>query len=108
MVTKNLKNINSKSEYRNPKRIPNSNFETVRFIWFGTFGFRIFGIVSSFGFRASNLRFKILGDHGEGETPVPIPNTEVKPLSADGTTWVTVWESRTLPRLILSLRKWGI
>ena len=40
------------------------------------------------------------GGHGEGVTPVPIPNTEVKPFSADGTAWVTVWESRTLPRLI--------
>ena len=42
---------------------------------------------------------EFLGDHGEGETPVPIPNTAVKPFSADGTAWVTVWESRTLPRL---------
>ncbi len=42
---------------------------------------------------------KILGDHSEGETPVPIPNTEVKPFNADGTAWVTVRESRTLPRL---------
>ena len=37
------------------------------------------------------------GDHSERATPVPIPNTAVKPLSADGTAWVTVWESRTLP-----------
>ena len=37
---------------------------------------------------------------GEGETPVPIPNTVVKPLCADGTTLETVWESRTLPGLI--------
>ena len=44
---------------------------------------------------------EILGNHGEGETPVPIPNTEVKPFSADGTAWATVWESRTLPRLKL-------
>ena len=51
--------------------------------------------------------FKFLGDHGEGETPVPIPNTEVKPFSADGTAWVTVWESRTLPRLKLALAKAG-
>ena len=43
--------------------------------------------------------FSFLGDHGEGETPVPISNTEVKPFSADGTAWATVWESRTLPRL---------
>ena len=27
----------------------------------------------------------VSGDHGGGETPVPIPNTEVKPSSADGT-----------------------
>ena len=37
------------------------------------------------------------GGYREGATPVPIPNTEVKPLIADGTAWVTVWESRTLP-----------
>ena len=30
-------------------------------------------------------------------TPVPIPNTKVKPKKADGTAWVTVWESRLLP-----------
>ncbi len=32
-----------------------------------------------------------------GATPVPIPNTEVKPASADGTARVTVWESRSPP-----------
>jgi hypothetical protein len=32
-------------------------------------------------------------------TPVPIPNTEVKLSSADGTAWATVWESRALPDL---------
>ena len=48
---------------------------------------------------------KFLGDHGEGEPPVPIPNTEVKPFSADGTAWATVWESRTLPRLELTFAK---
>jgi hypothetical protein len=51
--------------------------------------------------------FKFLGDYGEGVTPVPIPNTEVKPFSADGTAWVTVWESRTLPRLNFILAKAG-
>ncbi len=40
------------------------------------------------------------GDSG-GEPPVPIPNTEVKPASADGT-WVgTPWESRTPPDIKL-------
>jgi hypothetical protein len=48
-------------------------------------------------FQGSRIGF--LGDHGEGETPVPIPNTAVKPFSADGTAWATVWESRTSPRL---------
>jgi hypothetical protein len=28
---------------------------------------------------------KLSGRHSEGVTPVPIPNTAVKPLSADGT-----------------------
>jgi hypothetical protein len=40
---------------------------------------------------------KVSGDHGGGETPVPIPNTEVKPASADGTWGVAPWESRTSP-----------
>ena len=43
------------------------------------------------------VRFIFPGGHRGGETPVPIPNTVVKPSSADGTAWVTVWESRTLP-----------
>ena len=33
-------------------------------------------------------------------TPVPIPNTEVKLHFADGTAWVAVWESRTLPAFV--------
>ncbi len=37
------------------------------------------------------------GNDRERATPVPIPNTEVKPLFADGTAWVAVWESRALP-----------
>ena len=46
-----------------------------------------------------SLFFLFGGDSG-GETPVPIPNTEVKPSSADGTSLVTRWESRTLPKFI--------
>ena len=34
------------------------------------------------------------------DTPVPIPNTEVKHCSADGTVWETAWESRSSPGLI--------
>ena len=37
------------------------------------------------------------GGISERETPVPIPNTAVKTLSADGTAWATVWESRSPP-----------
>ena len=37
------------------------------------------------------------GDYGEGDPPVPIPNTAVKPFSADGTASFSTWESRTSP-----------
>jgi hypothetical protein len=37
------------------------------------------------------------GGFSEGETPLPIPNRAVKPLSADGTWLERAWESRTLP-----------
>ena len=40
------------------------------------------------------------GGPSEGETPVPIPNTAVKLLSADGTAWATAWESRSPPGVI--------
>ncbi len=45
-----------------------------------------------------NLVFEVFpGGNSGGETPVPIPNTVVKPSSADGTSLATGWESRTLP-----------
>ena len=34
-----------------------------------------------------------------GEIPVPIPNTTVKPCTADGTILATVWKNRRLPDL---------
>ena len=37
------------------------------------------------------------GGNGARDTPVPIPNTEVKPRSADGTAPETVWESTSSP-----------
>src|SRR5471032_1392852 len=40
---------------------------------------------------------KASGGHGEGETPLPIPNRAVKPLSADGTWLARAWESRSPP-----------
>ena len=47
--------------------------------------------------RRSALETTDFGGHGGGVTPVPIPNTEVKPASADGTWGETPWESRTPP-----------
>ena len=35
-------------------------------------------------------------------TPLPIPNRMVKPITADGTAWETVWESKTLPGYLKS------
>ena len=45
---------------------------------------------------------QVLGDPSEGDPPVPIPNTAVKPLSPDGTARASVWESRKLPGYIKS------
>ncbi len=39
----------------------------------------------------------LAGDNSEEATPDPIPNSEVKLFSVDGTAWVTMWESRSLP-----------
>ena len=44
------------------------------------------------------------GGDRRGVTPVPMPNTEVKPFTADGTARVTVWESRSLPGFSLETR----
>ena len=44
-------------------------------------------------------------DNREKDPPVPIPNTEVKPLSADGTWLETARESRTLPEYKRGLEK---
>ena len=46
----------------------------------------------------SQLRY--LGGYSVGDPPLPIPNREVKPNSADGT--AIKWESRQLPFLKLS------
>ena len=49
--------------------------------------------------HSSQLSFS--GIYVEGVTPLPIPNREVKPPGADGTMWVTAWESRSMPDFIL-------
>ena len=53
------------------------------------------------GFRIVNFPGEVSGR----VTPVPIPNTEVKPSSADGTALVTKWESRESPGLHIKGRQ---
>ncbi len=45
----------------------------------------------------------IPGNHNGEATPVPIPNTEVKLSSADGTARGAEWESRSLPGFFFRL-----
>ncbi len=52
-------------------------------------------------FEITEPDYRVFGGNSERVTPVPIPNTEVKPLSADGTARATVWESRSLPNFFL-------
>src|SRR4051795_9533012 len=47
------------------------------------------------------------GGYGEGETPLPIPNRAVKPLSADGTWPSRARESRTPPVSLITSRPSG-
>ena len=49
------------------------------------------------GFTTEYLPLFRKGDDGGGDTPLPIPNREVKPASADGTAGETLWESRSSP-----------
>src|SRR5438874_2527209 len=55
--------------------------------------------------KAGPQAAQFAGGHRIRVTPVPIPNTEVKPDTADGTAWETVWESRSLPALFLEREK---
>src|SRR4026208_2451761 len=51
--------------------------------------------------KLKNLKsHRFSGDFVGRVTPVPIPNTEVKPAGADGTARETAWESRKSPGLI--------
>src|SRR5215210_3911010 len=53
--------------------------------------------VALFGLYNRIYAFFRKGDDGGGDTPLPIPNREVKPASADGTAGETLWESRSSP-----------
>ena len=51
-------------------------------------------------FQTLSLLFvQISGGRSDRVPPDPISNSEVKPVSADGTARVTVWESRSSPDL---------
>src|SRR5215475_15160858 len=70
---------------------------------------RLSGTSSAYGATGSSLSrrsrrtpdTKYAGGHRIRVTPVPIPNTEVKPDTADGTARETVWESRSLPAVFV-------
>ena len=49
---------------------------------------------------AETKQFNISGGNDEGVPPVPIPNTEVKPFSAESTWLDTAREDRSLPESI--------
>src|SRR6516165_12319098 len=66
----------------------------------GTTGFERYAPLASGAARIRTPGTKYAGGHRIRVTPVPIPNTEVKPDTADGTAWETVWESRSLPAVI--------
>ena len=55
-----------------------------------------FSYLALFGFEGTSLHKKS-GDYSIGVTPVPIPNTVVKPFSADDTWWEAAWESKSSP-----------
>ena len=54
------------------------------------------------GYGRAAGAFDTLGGHSGGDTPLPIPNREVKPASADGTARETLWESRSSPIFLLA------
>ena len=45
----------------------------------------------------------LAGGNAHEEIPVPIPNTEVKLMKADGTDWETDRESRKLPAIFFTI-----
>jgi hypothetical protein len=68
------------------------------------------------GFRRGDVRdvldvaplvmgYQFPGGISGGATPDPIPNSEVKPTRADGTSRASDWESRSLPGSIFRLDK---
>jgi hypothetical protein len=50
---------------------------------------------------------KLVGGYSVGDTPVPIPNTAVKPHSADGTAGEARWESTSSPAFLVRPPSYG-
>src|SRR5229473_2070051 len=69
-------------------------------LWWASRGKRLARRSSLKASRGGTPGAKHAGGHRSRVTPVPIPNTEVKLATADGTAWETVWESRSLPAVI--------
>ena len=59
------------------------------------------------GSKSLVLGYQFPGGLSRGDPPDSIPNSEVKPSSADGTAAVTLWESRSSPGLFLKSRFLG-
>ncbi len=55
------------------------------------------GKINACNFLRECVSIKMSGGYTGGETPVPIPNTEVKPARADDTMIARSWESRSPP-----------
>src|SRR4051794_39656887 len=58
-----------------------------------------YGVLRVCAGTPANRTFEVSGGHSERDTPLPIPNRVVKPLSADGTWGASPWESRSPPDL---------
>ena len=85
-MIKKVENIKLKKVRRLADKVA-SNFETPRRLTYQQF-------VTQIGLGS------LYGDDGRRDTPVPIPNTEVKPSNADGTRRETSLETRKFPNLL--------
>ena len=52
-------------------------------------------------------RSTLTGAYDNGVPPVPIPNTEVKPIRAEDTWRMTAWENRSVPVQNMDDSRWG-
>ena len=63
------------------------------------------------GFRYMAKRLNaakhLTGAYDNGVPPVPIPNTEVKPIRAEDTWRATAWENRSVPVQNMDDSRWG-